>query len=93
MKVLVKVFGELRALVGGPSLELELDGEKTTMLVLVRHLEKEQRELVEAFMDGDALRQYYILLINGLRADTLDGLNTEIRDGDEVAIFAPVAGG
>ena len=51
----------------------------------------ERREKI--FDDSSKLRPYVTILINGQFIRTLNGVQTELEEGDEVAIFPPVAGG
>ena len=47
----------------------------------------------DKIFDGDNIREYVNVLVNGRSINFLEGLKTELSDGDEVAIFPPVAGG
>jgi molybdopterin synthase sulfur carrier subunit len=48
---------------------------------------------VAAFDESGRLRDYVILMKNRKKIDSSEDLQAELRDGDEVAIFPPVAGG
>ncbi|MFQ5820929.1 MAG: MoaD/ThiS family protein [Candidatus Heimdallarchaeota archaeon] len=37
--------------------------------------------------------EYMFILVNRIEIEYLNGLNTELKDGDTVAIMAPVSGG
>lgn len=39
------------------------------------------------------LREFVILMLNGRRLDQDEAEETAVRDGDEIAVFPPVAGG
>jgi molybdopterin synthase sulfur carrier subunit len=44
--------------------------------------------------ESQDLNQHIIVLVNGRHVSHLpDGLSTELKDGDEVALFPPIAGG
>ena len=49
----------------------------------------ERREKI--FDDSSKLRPYVTILINGQFIRTLNRVQTELEEGDEVAIFPPVA--
>ena len=44
--------------------------------------------------ESQDLSQHIIVLVNGRHVSHLpNGLSTELNDGDEVALFPPIAGG
>lgn len=43
--------------------------------------------------DKDGLKPFMIVLKNGRHIQHLKGLETELEEGDELAVFPPVAGG
>ena len=56
-----------------------------------RYGEKFRNEYFDA--SGDAIGEKTIILVNGRRAEFLDGIDTELKDTDTVSIFPVVAGG
>lgn len=48
----------------------------------------------ENYRDAGELREHMIVLLNGVHCRHLpEGLGTILKDGDQIAIFPPVAGG
>lgn len=96
MKVTVKTFLMMKeATAGQSSLEVELDG--GTIVDLLNDLgerfgEEFVRRVFEA--EGRELSNQVLILVNGRHVSNLpQGLTTPLNEGDEVAIFPPIAGG
>ncbi len=91
MPVNVKIPTPLRALTG------ELDtvpGEGTTLNELVGHLESAFPGMRERLCDeAGSLRRFVNVYINGEDVRFLSGLDSALKEGDEVSIVPAVAGG
>lgn len=85
MKIKVLYFARLRELFGVDSEELELPGEHAYAAAVVDVLRKRG----EPWSKELSLDAGYRMAVN----QTLAGLVTPVKDGDEVAIFPPVTGG
>lgn len=85
MKVKVLYFAKLREQFGTDSEEIELPGEAVVAAALVDLLRKRGEPWAKAL----ALDAGYRMAVN----QTLAGLVTPVKDGDEIAIFPPVTGG
>ena len=85
MKVKILYFARLRELFNLESEELEFPGEQIYAAAIVDHLRK-RGEPWAAELRLDAGNR---MAIN----QTLAGIVTPVKDGDEVAIFPPVTGG
>jgi molybdopterin synthase sulfur carrier subunit len=63
---------------------------------LLAFLRADLGEPFEAAVCDDAgqLREYIVVMLNGMHCRHLpDGINTLLKDGDQVTIFPPLAGG
>ena len=90
MRILMKPFANFREIIGESEIEIELRG--NTISELLNHL-CESYDLRDKIFDGEEVRGYVNISVNGRTIGSLDGKNTELADGDEVAIFPPVTGG
>lgn len=92
MKVDVRIFGELATVLGRKHI-VELDEGSTVTTLASRIAEKKgvtrQGYLGRYRLGGDELA----VLVNGRNIHLLGGVDTVLRDGDEVVIFPPAAGG
>lgn len=86
---IVKLFGNLRQIVGKST--LSVDG--NTVAEIMAILRDQNRPLVEAIMDQASLRPYYKIMVNGQDITLLGGLATATQAEDIIAIFPPIAGG
>jgi len=93
MKVKVKFFALVRELAG--TKELEVEGREG---MRINDLLKELANILpEKFRDyifeGSEVSRSLIILVNGKGISEMNGLETELKDGDEVALLPPVSGG
>lgn len=92
MRVSVRVFGSLMPIVGELlTIELE-EGAKIGLLkrmIFERADLRALREREELVGEGGRL----LILLNGRNVETLEGDETELRDGDLVILISPFAGG
>jgi sulfur-carrier protein len=87
--VSVRLFANLREIVGNPRLVFEAS---TIRDVLVT-LRSEHPALQPLLCEDGEVRAYITILINGKNIRDMEALATSLSDGDEVAIFPPVSGG
>jgi sulfur-carrier protein len=92
MLVKVRAFAGFREILGK---ELELDVEEgSTVRDFLDKLAIDNRRFKdEAFDESGQLRDYVLLMKNRKRIDSKEDLSTKLKEGDELAIFPPVAGG
>ena len=92
MKVRVRFFARFRELLG-PEITEDVTG-GTTVTGLIRTVAKKNREGYDAIFDEKGgLHAFVIVMKNGKRIAHADAEETPVSDGDEIAIFPPVAGG
>ncbi|MBS7607662.1 MAG: ubiquitin-like small modifier protein 1 [Candidatus Bathyarchaeia archaeon] len=97
LRVSVRFFTTLREITGKREETLEFpEGEHVTLASVLKRLsERYGKGFVEYVYDsktGD-VKGFLQFLINGRSASTLKGLETELADGDVLAIIPPVGGG
>ena len=92
MNVRIRFFARFRELLGTDIQARVSDG--TTIAELVRSVVSQSREGNDAIFDGTGcMHDYVILMKNGKRIETYDAGKVFVADGDEIAVFPPVAGG
>lgn len=97
MKVSVRFFTTLREITGKREETLDFSDSKqiTVAKVLGKLAERYGKGFVEYVYDSKTggVKGFLQFLINGRSASTLKGLETELADGDVLAIIPPVGGG
>ncbi|MGA2121958.1 MAG: ubiquitin-like small modifier protein 1 [Methanoregula sp.] len=92
MTVKVRFFARFRELLGTDI--LAEPGSGTVLATLVRKIAEKNKEGYAAIFDEHGnFREFVIVMWNGKRVETGDAGKTIIADGDEIAVFPPVAGG
>ena len=92
MELELRFFATFREAVGGKTVHREVDDD-ATIGDLLRALEADYDGLAgNLIVDGELAPQINVLK-NGREVLHLEGLNTELVDGDRVSVFPPVAGG
>ncbi len=92
MKVKVRAFASFREILGRER-EMEMKDGSTVADLLGDLAMASQRFREAAFDDSGQLRDYVLLMKNRKRIDSQQDLKSELCEGDEVAVFPPVAGG
>ncbi len=83
---IVKLYANLRKLVG--TREVSVSGE--TLRNALEDLIRQHPALGNRLLEGDGLRPYVIVTLNGQNLVSLDAALTE---QDVIAVFPPIAGG
>ena len=92
MTVKIRFFARFRELFGTDVVTEVQNG--TSFTDLVKRIAKKNAEGYAAiFDDKGSFREFVILMKNGMRIDCADAATTPVADGDEIAVFPPVAGG
>jgi MoaD family protein len=97
LQVSVRFFTSLREVTNKKEEPLKLpESEKVTVEVVLKTLSQRYgNPFVEYVYDRKTgeVRSFLQFLINGKSTSTMNGLETELADGDVLAILPPVGGG
>jgi molybdopterin synthase sulfur carrier subunit len=92
MTVKIRFFARFRELLGTDIMTDVVAGTMFTSLITT--IAKKNPEGYAAIFDEKgAVREFVILMKNGKRIDIAEAAKTPVTDGDEIAVFPPVAGG
>jgi molybdopterin synthase sulfur carrier subunit len=88
-----KLFADLAEIAGGKEVEVET-GPGETVGAALDALVADHPDLRDRIYDDEGdLRDHINVLRNGTNVHAEAGLDTELDDGDELALFPPVSGG
>jgi len=91
----VKLYGVLKTAANTDGLELDFDGSVSVRRLVSKLVTAIGRTEFERYLiDADLKdpRPNSLILVSGTEVGALNGIDTELRDGDEV-VFLPVAHG
>lgn len=96
MKVTVEYLGHIKTIIGveqAEKLELKDDASVGDLLFLLaeKHGENFKKAIYEP--SGLDLKSNFILTVNGLLLNQLNGIETKLKDGDRVVLMPIVSGG
>ncbi len=91
MKIRIKFFAYFRELFQDKERDIELEKETTVggLLTLLCHSDEQRKEI----FDGNFLKSAVVVMRNGTHIHSLNGLMTEMNDGDTIALFPLIGGG
>ncbi|MCK4333083.1 MAG: MoaD family protein [Thermoplasmatales archaeon] len=92
MKLKIKLLKPFSDAVGKSELELDFDGItlEDMLKVLVNRYPRLKKEF---YTKIDELTDYMCMFVNDKPISALNGMNTELKNGDELLFFIPVSGG
>jgi molybdopterin synthase sulfur carrier subunit len=89
--VKVKIPGPLRKLVGGKD---EIEVEAKTIKEVIEKLGEINPEIKSRILDENGeVRRFINIYLNNEDIRFLKGINTDIKNGDEISIIPAIAGG
>ena len=88
-----KLFADLAEHAGDRTVTVDVEPGETVEDALDALLENRTELADRVLADDRALRPQINVLRNGTDVDGLEGLATELEDGDELALLPPVSGG
>lgn len=81
------------ALTGGSSSEtIEVEG-GSVREVFERHAEEHGPELHDSVVEGDEIKEYINVFVNGEEVSHLDGINTQLDPDDQIRVVPAASGG
>lgn len=93
MKVKAKFFAFIREVAGVNEVEVEVEDDTTIVDLIKKLSERLPQKFREFVFEGHEVSKNIIILVNGKGISELDGLETKLKSGDEVALLPPVSGG
>jgi MoaD family protein len=90
MSIEVRIPTILRQYTGGAK---AVEGTGDTLSALIDDLESRHPGLRQRLVDDDGLRRFVNVYLNDEDVRFLDGLKTQVSDGDSVTVLPAVAGG
>ena len=92
MTVKVRFFARFRELLGTDILIEKKSG--TVLATLIKEIAQKRKEGYDAIFDESGnFREFVIVMRNGRRLEPVEITTVTVADGDEIAVFPPVAGG
>jgi len=95
MRIKVHYLGLVRKKMGTREEEFEVK-EGSLLSDLLDEVAKTHGQNLKGMLDadrGNIIDPTYIVTVNGILADRLDGIKTQLKNGDEVALMTLISGG
>jgi sulfur-carrier protein len=92
MTIKIRFFARFRELLGTDILVEKKSG--TAVATLVKEIAQTKKEGYDAIFDEKGnFHEFVIVMRNGKRLEPAETRTVHVADGDEIAVFPPVAGG
>lgn len=91
-KIKIKLLKPFSDAVGKSELEVDFNGRtlKDLLKVLVDRYPKLKKEF---YTETDELTEYICVFVNDKPISALNGINTDLKNDDELLFFVPISGG
>ncbi len=89
--MIVRYFAFVRDYTG--SKEISIESSPTLRELLYKLCSRYGLRFRDMIFNRDRLSEEIIILVNGRHIEHLEGLDTQLKDNDEISIFPRVAGG
>lgn len=91
--VTLRTFGHIGTTIGATELKVDVAGDtvKNLLDTLVKKVGDRLHKIL--YPKGDQLSELLYILVNGRNIRHINGLETELKDGDVVSLFPITAGG
>ncbi|MGQ4870305.1 MAG: ubiquitin-like small modifier protein 1 [Candidatus Thorarchaeota archaeon] len=93
MNIHFKLFGPIRTVCGTGEMSMDVPEESRVKDVIEYLVDRIGPELHSLLKDDDGISGNFIVMINKRDVNILDGLETRVHDGDELALLPHVQGG
>ena len=92
MKLKIKLLKPFSNSVGKSELELDFNGDNLEDLLklLIDRYPKLKKEI---YTETNELTDYLCIFVNDKPISALNGINTELKNDDEILFFIPISGG
>ncbi|MEM3587792.1 MAG: ubiquitin-like small modifier protein 1 [Candidatus Jordarchaeaceae archaeon] len=94
MKFKVKVFAAVREIMKTKEIELESEDNVTIRDAIKLMIDKYGEKLAEYLLEKNGEpKPAFLLMVNGVPIKELEGLETQLKEGDVLAVLPPAMGG
>ncbi len=90
---MLKCFGPIRRVCGHSEVSLTVESGARVEDVIMRLIDQFGTELSLLLMDEGRISGNFIIMLNKRDVNTIEGIDTPVKDGDEIAILPHVQGG